>query len=181
MMADSSKTPDFGSIKGLAFDVDGVFTDGGVFCDLSGELYRTFDAKDGFAVRMASLKNIPVAIITGGRSGSIRERFNSCGLSPEDVYLGSRDKLEDLDKLCSRVGLSRKEVLYVGDNVPDIEAIMECGAGCCPCDAVPEVKEAADYVSPFPGGRGCVRDVIEKVLKAKGLWVFDAKGYKAKF
>ena len=72
-------------------------------------------------------------------------------------------------------------MLYVGDDVPDIEAIMECGAGCCPCDAVPEVKEAADYVSPFPGGRGCVRDVIEKVLKAKGLWVFDAKGYKAKF
>lgn len=173
--------PDFRNIKGLAFDVDGVFTDGGILCDLSGELFRTFDAKDGFAVRMASLKNIPLAIITGGRSQSIRERFKSCGISPENVYLGSRDKLEDLDRFCKRFSLTLDEVLYAGDDIPDIEAIVKCGAGCCPSDAVPEVKEAADYISPFPGGRGCVRDIIEKVMKANGLWEFDAKGYKARF
>lgn len=180
-MAKIAKTPDFKNVKALAFDVDGVFTDGGILCDLSGELYRSFDAKDGFAVRMLSLKNIPVAIITGGRSGSIRERFKSCGIPPENVYLGSRDKLEDLDRFCRRFSLALDEVLYTGDDIPDIEAIVKCGTGCCPSDAVPEVKEAADYISPFPGGRGCVRDIIENVLKANGLWEFDAKGYKARF
>ena len=180
-MTETANKLDFKHIKGLAFDVDGVFTDGGILCDLSGELYRTFDAKDGFAVRMLSLKNIPVAIITGGRSGSIRERFKSCGVPPENVYLGSRDKLEDLEKFCSRFSLELDEVLYAGDDIPDIEAIVKCGTGCCPSDAVPEVKEAADYISPFPGGRGCVRDIIENVLKANRLWEFDAKGYKARF
>ena len=180
-MAEIAKTPDFKNVKALAFDVDGVFTDGGILCDLSGELYRSFDAKDGFAVRMLSLKNIPVAIITGGRSGSIRERFKSCGIPPENVYLGSRDKLEDLDRFCRRFSLALDEVLYTGDDIPDIEAIVKCGTGCCPSDAVHEVKEAADYISPFPGGRGCVRDIIEKAMKANGLWEFDARGYKAKF
>lgn len=171
----------FDQIRGVAFDVDGVFTDGGILCDLSGELYRTFDAKDGFGVRMAAMKGLHAAIITGGRSASITARFKSCGIEAEDVYLGSRDKMADFKDFCNRHCLKPEEVLYIGDDIPDIEVILACGIGVCPADAVPEAKEAADYVSPCPGGHGCVRDAIEKVLKSQDKWVFDVKGYKVKF
>lgn len=172
---------DFSRIKAFAFDIDGVFTDGGILCDLNGELFRTFDAKDSFGVRMAVLHKYPVAIITGGRSGSIVQRFRSCGLIPEDVYLGSRDKILDFNHFCSKYSLGADEVLYVGDDLPDIPVLMACGIGACPSDAVEEVKSVSDYVSPFPGGRGCVRDVIQQVLKSRGDWVFDVAGYTAKF
>ena len=177
----SLPAPDFSRIRGLAFDVDGVFTDGGILCDLSGELYRTFDAKDGFGIRMASLNGYHVGIITGGRSASIAARFKSCGVNAEDVYLGSRDKIADFEDFCTRHGLEPCEVLYIGDDIPDIPVIEACGIGACPSDAVPEVKEVCDYVSAFPGGKGCVRDAVEKVLKTQGKWVFDVKGYKARF
>lgn len=177
----SEKNIDFARIKAFAFDVDGVFTDGGILCDLSGELYRTFDSKDGFAVRMATLKGYPAAIITGGRSGSIVARFRSCGIAPEDVYLGSRDKIADFRHFCSKYSLAPDSVLYVGDDIPDIPVIEACGIGACPSDAVAEVREAADYISSMPGGRGCVRELIEKVMKTHGTWVFDVAGYKAKF
>lgn len=172
---------DFGNIKAFAFDIDGVFTDGGVLCDLGGELYRTFDAKDGFAVRMAVMNGFPVAVITGGRSGSIRARFLSCGVQADDVYLGSRNKIEDFDLFCSKHLLRRDEVAFVGDDIPDIEVMVACGLGVCPCDAVPEVKEVADFVSDFPGGKGCVRQLIETVMKAGGKWKFDVMHYKELF
>lgn len=172
---------DFARIKAFAFDVDGVFTDGGIFCDLAGELFRTFDSKDGFGVRMATLKGYPVAIITGGRSGSINKRFLSCGVEAEDIYLGSRDKIVDFDHFCKKYSLSPDEVLYVGDDIPDIPVINACGIGACPSDATEEVKETCDFISSKPGGRGCVREVVEKVMKTKGDWFFDVAGYKAKF
>lgn len=171
----------FASIKGMAFDVDGVFTDGGILCDLSGELYRTFDAKDGFGIRMATLKKYPTGIITGGRSASIIARFKSCGIPATDVYLGSRDKIEDFEDFCKKHNLKAEEVLYIGDDLPDIPVMEICGIAVCPCDAVEEVKNAADYISPYPGGKGCVREAVENVLKAHGDWAFDVKGYKAKF
>lgn len=176
-----SKVADFHKITAFAFDIDGVFTDGGVLCDLNGELYRSFDAKDGFAVRMAVMNGFPVAIITGGRSGSIRARFLSCGVQADDVFLGSRNKIEDFDLFCAKHGLSRAEVAYVGDDIPDVEVMQICGMGVCPSDAVPEAKEAADFVSDYPGGRGCVRQLIENVMKAHGMWKFDVTHYKKLF
>ena len=173
--------PDFSKIRAFAFDVDGVFTDGGILCNLSGELFRTFDAKDGFGVRMAAMRGYPCAVITGGRSGSIAARFKSCGVPQEDVYLGSRDKMADFNDFCQKYSLSPDEILYIGDDVPDIEVISACGIGVVPADGMPEAKEAADYVSEFPGGCRCVRDAIEKVLRARGDWVFDVARYKAKF
>lgn len=173
--------PDFSKIRAFAFDVDGVFTDGGILCDLAGELYRTFDSKDGFGVRMAIMKGYPCAIITGGRSGSILARFKSCGVKPENVYLGSRDKIVDFNAFCSKHNLSADEVLYVGDDIPDIEVMEACGIGVSPADGVPEVRQTADFVSTCPGGRGCVRDVIERVLKSRGNWEFDVTGYKTTF
>lgn len=172
---------DFSNIRAFAFDVDGVFTDGGVLCNLDGELFRTFDAKDGFAVRMATMKGYPVGIITGGRSASIRSRFRTCGVPQEDVFLGSRNKMEDIDAFCRRHGMEMGNVLYVGDDIPDVQAIAECGLGACPADAVQEVKDVSDLVSSKVGGHGCVREIIETVMKAHGTWVFDVDRYKKLF
>ena len=169
---------DLDKIKAFAFDIDGVMTDGGILCDLQGNLYRTFDAKDGFAVRMAVMNGYPVGVITGGRSGSIRERFLSCGIPPEDVYLGSRDKIEDFDDFCSRHGLKREEVAFFGDDIPDIEVIRAAGIGVVPSDAVPQAKEAADYISPIPGGKGCIREFFEKAMTAAGRWHYETDVYK---
>lgn len=172
---------DFSKIKAFAFDVDGVFTDGGVFCNLDGELFRTFDSKDGFSIRMATMYGYPVGIITGGRSGSIRARFRSCGVEPEDVYLGSRKKIEQFDDFCKRHSLSRDEVLYAGDDLPDIEVLVKCGIGACPADAVQEVKDASDYISTRNGGKCFVRELVEAVMRSQGRWVFDADAFKAKY
>ena len=172
---------DFKKIKAFAFDIDGVMTDGGIFCNNEGDLFRTFDAKDGFAIRMAIMNGYPVAVITGGRSGSIRARFLTSGIPSENVYLGSRDKIADFNDFCRKFGLSPDEVMFFGDDIPDLEVICAAGIGACPCDAVAEVQEAADYVSPKPGGKGCIRDGFEKVMKARGDWKFSVAEYKKRF
>ncbi len=168
---------DFKDIKGFAFDIDGVMTDGGILADLEGNLYRTFDAKDGFAVRMACMNGYPVGVITGGRSGSIRARFKSNGIPPEDIYLGSRNKILDFNDFCERHGLAPEQVMYFGDDVPDAECLMAAGIGICPADACDDVKAIADIVSERPGGKACVREYMEKVMKAQGAWDFDVDTY----
>ena len=168
-------------IRAFAFDVDGVFTDGGILCDLQGELYRTFDAKDGFAIRMAAMNGYPVGIITGGRSVSIRQRFLSSGVPAEDVYLGSRDKTVDFQDFCNRHNVRPDEVLFIGDDIPDIPVLLSCGCAACPSDAVEEVKRICQWISDFPGGRGCVRQAVESVMKARGDWQFNVAEYKRRF
>lgn len=172
---------DFKHIKGFAFDIDGVMTDGGILADLEGQLYRTFDAKDGFAVRMAAMNGFPVAVITGGRSQSIRARFRSNGIPPEDIYLGSRIKIDDLEDFCARHGMKLSEVMYFGDDVPDVEALEACGVGVVPSDAVLEARDAADIVSEIPGGKALVRHYMELVMKEQGRWTFDPRLYKKLF
>lgn len=169
------------AIRAFAFDVDGVLTDGGIFANLDGELFRTFDSKDGFALRMASMHGYHIAIITGGRSESIRKRFVTCGVNPEDVYLGSRDKIADFNDFCSRHSLLPHQVMYFGDDLPDIPVMQACGIGVCPSDAVADVKAIADYISPCPGGKGCCRSSIEMVMKCHGSWSLDVSEYKKKF
>ncbi len=168
-------------VKAFAFDVDGVFTDGGILCDLHGELYRTFDAKDGFSIRMATMQGYPCAIITGGRSASITARFQTCGIGPHDVYLGSRDKIADFESFCAKYNLKHNEVLYMGDDIPDIPVLEICGVAACPSDAVEEVKAVSHLISSRPGGKGSVREVIEKIMKLQGNWNFDVGNYKQKF
>ncbi len=172
---------DITKIKAFVFDVDGVFTDGGIFCDLKGELYRTFDSKDGFAIRMACMQNYNVGVITGGRSGSIRARFRTCGVIDEDVYLGSRDKLKDFRDFCNRHNLQAENVLYMGDDIPDISVLEVVGIPACPKDAVEEVKNISTMISTRDGGKSCVREIVEKVMKAQGTWQFSVSKYKAKF
>lgn len=168
-------------IKAFASDVDGVMTDGGILCDLEGQLYRTFSAKDGFAIRMATMNGFPFAVITGGRSASIRERVKTAGVKDTDIYLGSRDKESDFMDFCSRHGLRPEEVMYFGDDVPDIGTMQMSGMGVCPADAAEDVLAMADFVSPFCGGKGCIRDMVERVMKAHGSWVFDSVTYKKLF
>lgn len=168
-------------IKAFAFDIDGVATDGGVFCNGDGDLLRTYDAKDGFAIRMAAMHGYPVAVITGGSSESIRKRMITSGVKPEDVFLHCRDKREQFAIFCDRYGLKPEEVMYFGDDVPDKDLIIVSGCGVCPSDAVEEVKQVADWVSAYPGGKGCLRNAIETTLRAQGKWTFDPVLYKARF
>ena len=171
----------FSGIKAFVFDVDGVMTDGGIFADNDGNLFRTFDAKDAFAMRMASMNGYALGVITGGRSRSIVKRMSVCGVPAEDVYLGSRDKMDDFRDFCTRHRLEPDEIMYFGDDLPDVPVIKACGCGVCPSDAVTEAREAADFVSPFPGGRGCVRDTLERVMRSQGRWKFDVECYKNNF
>ena len=168
---------DFSKIKAITFDVDGVITDGGLLCFDDGNFLRVFDAKDSFGLRMAQMNGIKLDVITGGTSPSITQRFRKCGVELENIYLHSRDKILDFNDFCNKYGFAPEEVSYVGDDSPDVEVIRAAGLGVTPADGVAEAKEAADFVSPFPGGKGCIRDLVERVLKAQGKWEFKVDAY----
>ena len=172
---------DFTKIKAFAFDIDGVATDGTLLCMPDGDFLRLYDAKDGFAIRMACMNGYPVAVITGGSSESIRKRMTASGIKPEDVFLHCRDKMVEFRQFCERYSLSPEEVMYFGDDVPDVEVMQACGCAVCPSDAVPEAQKAADWMTDAPGGKGCLREAIEKTLKKQGKWVFDPVVYKQRF
>ena len=174
-------TEKLNKIKAFVFDVDGVLTDGGILATPKGDLLRVFDSKDSFALRMAYMKGYHVGIITGGVSESIKLRFRTCGVPMENIYLGSRAKIEDLQDFCNRHDITAEEIMYFGDDLPDIPVMLECGCGVSPCDAVPEALAAADYVTTRPGGKGCAREMIEMVLKLHGKWELDVQDYKKKF
>jgi 3-deoxy-D-manno-octulosonate 8-phosphate phosphatase (KDO 8-P phosphatase) len=164
-------------IKAFAFDVDGVFTDGTVLATDNGDLLRVHNAKDGYAVRMATIQKYPVAIITGGSSESIVKRFLQLGVDKEDIYLRSHVKLTDFSDFCKRHGLLPSEVLFMGDDIPDIPVLKECGLAAAPSDAVIEVRELCEYISLYPGGKCCVRDIIEQTLKIHGKWNITTVAY----
>lgn len=172
---------DLSKIKAFAFDIDGVATDGGVFCFGDGDLLRTYDARDGFAIRLAVMNGYPVAVITGGSSESIRKRMITSGVKPEDVFLHCRDKREQYGIFCERYSLSPEEVMYFGDDVPDIDCMKMSGCGVCPSDAIEEVKAIAHYVTSRPGGKGCLREAIERTLREQGRWDFNAGTYNKLF
>ena len=116
-----------------------------------------------------------------GRAESIRQRFLPCGVAPEEVYLGSRDKLKDFNDFCTRHALSPEEVMYFGDDIPDIPVMLACGVGVCPSDAVSEALEAADYISPCAGGYRLARETIEIVMMLHGTWQMDISLYEQRF
>ena len=167
-------------IKTLVFDIDGVFTDGLILATSDGDILRQFDSKDSFGVRMAAMNGLRPAVITGGNSPSILKRCQVIGVADEDVFLHSRDKLADFHKYIEAHGYSPDEVLYCGDDLPDIPVMMHC-FGVAPADAVEEVKKAASYVSHFGGGRGFVRNTVEMVMKVQGKWNFDVATYQSLF
>ncbi|MDD2279900.1 MAG: HAD hydrolase family protein [Bacteroidales bacterium] len=163
------------SVKAFAFDVDGVFTDGTVIVHPSGELVRTTNTRDGYAIHTAVKQGFPVAIITGGKSEAVRERFRGLGVT--DIYLGSTDKVESLEDFRFKYGIELSEIVYMGDDIPDYEVMKRVGFPTCPSDAATEIISISTYISSYAGGRGCVRDIIEQVLKLKGLWL-NGTNYK---
>jgi len=168
-------------IKCIAFDIDGVMTDGTLLALPDGDFLRMFDAKDGFAVRMAVMHGYIVACITGASSESVIKRLKASGVDPSNIYMHSRNKIDDFNRLCEHHNLSPDEVMYFGDDLPDAETMQVCGLSIAPADACEEAKAAADYVSPYGGGKGCIRHGIELVMKTQGTWFLDTDVYKAKF
>lgn len=160
---------DLRRIRAVAFDVDGVLSASTVPLHPNGEPMRNVNIKDGYALQLAVKLGFHIAIITGGRTESVRMRFSNLGIP--DVIMGSAVKIHDYRRFCSKYVLDDSEVLYMGDDIPDLEVLRTCGLPCCPADAVPEVKAACRYISELPGGAGCGRDVLEQVLKAHGLWL----------
>lgn len=158
-------------ITTMVFDYDGVLTNGVVVLTESGEPLRTAHVKDGYALQLARKAGLNVAVISGGRSETITRRVNSLGIS--HVFVGVESKLEVFNEFLEMIGETPDKVLYMGDDIPDLKCMMESGIATCPADAAEEIKQVADYVSPIKGGEGCVRDVIEQVLKIKGKWMQD--------
>lgn len=156
------------NIKAFVFDCDGVLTDGKILTLPTGEALRSYNVKDGFAVALAVRKGYKICIISGGVGQAMEVRFKQLGI--EDVYLGCHEKLKALGEFREKYSLSKEQVLYMGDDIPDIEVMCECGVATAPIDAALDVKAVAKYISNTPGGNGCVRDVIEQVLKAQGKW-----------
>jgi 3-deoxy-D-manno-octulosonate 8-phosphate phosphatase (KDO 8-P phosphatase) len=156
-------------IKAFAFDVDGVLSRPEVYLHPSGELMRSMNTKDGYALQYAVKRGYPIAIITGGKSENVALRFKGLGIT--DIYLGSAFKPDDFQDFLFKYGLEAKEVLYMGDDLPDYEVMQKSGVPCCPADAVEEIKSVAHYISPIKGGMGCVRDVVEQVLRLHGRWM----------
>lgn len=162
---------DLKKIKAIVFDVDGVLSADVIPLHTSGEPMRTVNIKDGYAIQLAVKKGLHIAIITGGRTEAVRKRF--AGLGVQDLYLGSAVKIHDYRDFRDKHGLKDEEILYMGDDIPDMEVMQECGLPCCPKDAAPEVKSIARYISHAAGGYGCGRDVVEQVMKAQGKWMAD--------
>ena len=165
---------DLSRIKAFAFDVDGVLSPDTIPLHPSGEPMRIVNIKDGYALQFAAKMGYPIAIITGGRTEAVRKRFEGLGLN--HVYMGAAVKIEIFKKWLDECGLCPDEVMYMGDDIPDLECMREVGIPVCPADAAAEVIEASRYVSEFRGGEGAVRDIVEQVLRARGDWARDSMG-----
>lgn len=160
-------------ITTFIFDFDGVLTDGKVYLLPPNEFIRTMNTRDSFAIQYAAKKGYRIVIITGGNNEMVRERMEYLGV--KDVFLKASHKLPVYEQFIKDNQLNSEHVLYMGDDLPDYHTIKKAGVGACPRDAVKEVREIADYISPMKGGAGCVRDVIEQTLMAQGKW-FDKDG-----
>lgn len=158
-------------VNTFIFDYDGVMTDGTVFLTNDGDALRTANVKDGYALQLAIKKNYRIAIISGAYSESVRRRFES--LNIKDVFLGVEKKIDVYLQYLETNKLESENVLFMGDDIPDYEIMLKAGVPTCPSDASEEIKRTATYISHQGGGHGCVRDIIEQVLKVQGKWMND--------
>lgn len=166
---------DLTKIKALIFDVDGVLSRSTITMHPTEGPQRTVNIKDGYAMQLAVKRGLIVAIITGAKSGNIRQRYE--GLGVQEIHIGASVKIKIYEELKQRHGLCDEEILYMGDDIPDYEIMQLCGLPVCPRDAAPEIKEISRYISHIDGGEGCGRDVIEQVLKAQKKWMNDQKAF----
>ncbi|RMB60622.1 HAD-IIIA family hydrolase [Dokdonia sinensis] len=164
-------------ITTFIFDVDGVLTDGILHITTDGRMHREMNVKDGFAMKEALNRGFNLCIITGGTDEGVRLRLQALGI--QDVFLGAHEKMKQLNEYLEKENIAPENVLYMGDDIPDYPVMKIVGLPTAPQDAVKEIKEISKYVSHKNGGKGCVRDVIEQVLKVQGKWMqgFDAGGH----
>jgi 3-deoxy-D-manno-octulosonate 8-phosphate phosphatase (KDO 8-P phosphatase) len=161
----------FKQVKCFAFDVDGVLTDGSLVLLDDGQMARSMNTKDGYALQLAVKRGYFIIVISGGETIGARLRLNKLGIT--EVHFGAVNKKRILDTFLQENNISPAHVLFMGDDIPDYLAMNEVGLPCCPADAVPEIKNISKYIAGMPGGKGCVREVIEKVLKLNGHWGTD--------
>lgn len=156
------------NIKCFIFDVDGVLSSDNSPLDENGDPVRTANIKDGFALRYALLNGYQIGIITGANTPRVQLRYQKLGV--EHIYLNAFNKTECLDDILAKTGLLKSEILYMGDDLVDLQIMQQIGIPTCPVDAVPEIKAVSLYISDKKGGEGCVRDVLEQVMRSQGKW-----------
>jgi 3-deoxy-D-manno-octulosonate 8-phosphate phosphatase (KDO 8-P phosphatase) len=159
------------NINTFVFDYDGVLSDGSVITLDDGEAYRVTNVKDGYALQLARKKGYRVAIISGAKADCMIHRLKALQIS--DIFLGCEKKIETFKAYLNDNAIDPSHVLFMGDDIPDYEVMLAAGLSSCPLDAAEEIKKVARYISHFSGGKGCVRDVIEQVLKVQGKWMND--------
>lgn len=174
-MEDKSYKEYLKQINTFIFDVDGVLTDGSVTIMTNGDMLRTMNIKDGYALKTAVDAGFNVCIISGGSNEGVRKRLSGLGI--KDIFLGAHNKIDQLNEYLKNKGIQLENVLYMGDDIPDYPVMKLVGLPCCPQDAVQEIKNISKYISHKNGGKGAVRDVIEQVLKVHDKWNgnFNAK------
>ena len=162
----------FKNINTIVLDVDGVLTDGTLLVMPGGLMVRRMNIKDGYALQLAVKKGYHVAVISGGDSAEVKDRLQKLGIT--DVYMKVQDKLAVLKEYLMLNALEASTIAYMGDDIPDYEVMKEVGLPACPADAAIEIKSLSAYVSPINGGAGCVRDLIEKIMRVRGDWTEDS-------
>ena len=166
---------DLTHIRAIIFDVDGVLSAETITLSSEGEPLRTVNIKDGYAIQLAVKMGLRIVIITGGNTQAVRMRYERLGV--KDIYMGSAVKLKAYEQFLSESGLTDAEVMYMGDDVPDLQVMRRVGCPVCPADACVEVQDASLYVSRHRGGYGCGRDVIEQTLRAQHKWMMDNRAF----
>lgn len=166
---------DLKKITTIIFDVDGVLSAETITMDRDGHPLRTVNIKDGYAIQLAQKLGLRIVILTGGTTEAVRVRYE--GLGVKDIFMGAAVKIETYERFTKENSISDDEVMYVGDDIPDYEVMKRVGCPCCPNDACTDIKDISIYISPRNGGYGCGRDVIEQVLRAKGMWLSSAKAF----
>mgnify|MGYP001364473248 FL=1 len=156
-------------ITTFILDVDGVLTNGKILVTSKGKMLREMNTKDGFIIKYALDKGFKIFIISGGTNKGVKERLKDLGI--EEIFLGEHTKKDTYDKLIKKYNLKKNEIVYMGDDIPDIPVMKKIGVPCCPNDAIPDVKQISIYISKKNGGQGCVRDIIEQTLRVQNKWV----------
>ena len=152
-------------IKLLAFDVDGVMTDGSVTYDENGVEYKTFNVKDGQGIVRITKEGIITAIITARNNATVKHRFENLGMSR--LFMGQKDKMVAMKQLLQEYNLDLSQVAYMGDDLPDMPVLKEVGLASCPNDAIDEVKELCHFISSKNGGRGAVRELTDLIYSSQ--------------